>query len=53
MVPSDSRAVLTMQKINYISGTPQPFFDLIQLAYRAKVDLLRRQGHGGAGLVPC
>lgn len=40
-------------KINYISGTPQPFFELTQLAYLAKNDFLGRWGHRGAGLAPC
>lgn len=38
-------------KINYVSGTPQPFCELTQPTYLEKVDLLGRWGHRGAGLV--
>lgn len=38
-------------KINYVSGTPQAFFELSQLTYMAKSDHLGRWGHRGAGLV--
>lgn len=39
--------------IDYISGTPQPFIEVIQLAYLAKADLLGSEGLAEAAFVPC